>query len=218
LFLYYITDRRQFPGDEAQRETSLLRKIAEAARCGIDFIQLREKDIPVRRIEMLAHAAVRAIQENSSPNSPGPGTRLLLNSRTDVAIACGAGGVHLPSGDIAPAEIREIWERSGSERPTSCVISVACHAVGDVVKARSNGADFALFAPVFEKNGVADVRAAGLGKLREACLQEVPVIALGGVTVGNACRCVDAGVAGIAGIRIFQENDIASVVRQLRGE
>lgn len=217
MVLYYITDRKQFPGEEAEREAALHKKIAEAARCGIDFIQLREKDLPVRRLEILAHAAVRAIQENSRPNSQGPGTRLLINSRTDVAIACGADGVHLPSGDISPVEVREIWERSDGEKSTSCVISISCHAVEDVARSRSDGADFALFAPIFEKKGAADVPAVGLEKLREACLQEIPVLALGGVTVKNARQCLNVGAAGIAGIRLFQENDIASVVRQLRG-
>ncbi|HYA23211.1 MAG TPA: thiamine phosphate synthase, partial [Terriglobales bacterium] len=63
MLLYYITDRTQFPGDEHARRNALLNKIAEAAACGVDYIQLREKDLPTRELESLAHAAVRAVQQ-----------------------------------------------------------------------------------------------------------------------------------------------------------
>ena len=56
----------------------------------------------------------------------------------------------------------------------------------------------------------------GLDRLREACRQRIPVLALGGVTLENARACVDAGAAGIAAIRLFQENNIADVVRLLK--
>jgi len=48
LLLCYITDRKQFFGDEATRRRLLLQKIADVARCGVDFIQLREKDLSAR--------------------------------------------------------------------------------------------------------------------------------------------------------------------------
>jgi thiamine-phosphate pyrophosphorylase len=60
------------------------------------------------------------------------------------------------------------------------------------------------------------VSPAGLDQLREACRQRIPVLALGGVTLENARACVDAGAAGIAAIRLFQENNIADVVRLLK--
>jgi thiamine-phosphate pyrophosphorylase len=53
--------------------------------------------------------------------------------------------------------------------------------------------------------------------LREVCRYNIPVLALGGITVRTAHACRDAGAAGIAGIRLFQENNIADVVRRLRG-
>src|ERR1039458_9381674 len=87
--LYYITDRSQFRCDECARRRDLLGKIAEAARAGVDYIQLREKDLRTRELEMLAREVVAIVRENSSL------TRLLINSRTDVALAAGADGVHL---------------------------------------------------------------------------------------------------------------------------
>jgi len=227
LLLYYITDRRQFPGDEAARQTALLNKIAEAARCGVDYIQLREKDLSGGELETLADRAVRAVRENS------PTTRILINSRTDVAIACAADGVHLTSTDVAPADVCSIWCGAGvparvgaalSASPNRIpahsmpvpVIAVSCHSAQDVGRAASSAADFVVFAPVFEKRDSPHVRPAGLEALRDVCRQPIPVLALGGITLQNAGQCIHAGAAGIAAIRLFQENDIADVVRRLR--
>jgi thiamine-phosphate pyrophosphorylase len=215
LLLLYITDRTQFPGDEGARRRALLAKIADATRCGVDLIQLREKDLSGRELEILASAAMRVARENSLPRMENREcTRLLINSRSDVAIACGAGGVHLREHDISPAEARAIWSKAGH---SACVVSVSCHSAGAVARAASEGADYCVFAPVFEKKGAAQARPAGLDGLREACRQSVPVFALGGITVENSYACLDAGAAGIAAIRLFQENDIAKVVRKLRG-
>jgi thiamine-phosphate pyrophosphorylase len=216
LLLSYITDRTQFPGDESARGRALLAKIAEAAHCGVDFIQLREKDLPIRELEALARAALRVVRENSPPgNNRVQTARLLINSRSDVALACGADGVHLRSDDISPTEVRKIWAQAGD--PARALVSVSCHSVADVARAASEKADFAVFAPVFEKKDAPQVNPAGLDGLRDACRQKIPVLALGGVTMENALACLDAGVAGIAAIRLFQESDIAEVVRQLRG-
>ena len=232
MLLYYITDRRQFPGDEPARRTALLNKIAEAARCGIDYIQLREKDLAGRELESLACAAVQVVRKNSAADKSA--TRILINSRTDLAIACAADGVHLTSNDVDPADVQSVWRGAGAParvRTTSSaspelapvreravpVIAVSCHSKEEVARAASSGADFAVFAPVFEKRDAPQVLPAGLEGLRDVCRQSIPVLALGGITLENATQCIDAGAAGIAAIRLFQENDIAGVVRRLRG-
>jgi len=219
LLLYYITDRSQFGGDEVSRRKKLLEKIAEAAECRVDFIQLREKDLSARELESLAHDALRAIRENSpslATNSEAA-TRLLINSRTDVAIACGADGVHLRSDDVSPDIVRKVWRYSLTPGKANAIVSIACHTVPEVRVAAEKGGDFALFGPVFEKTEArTPVPPAGLSLLKDACQQKIPIIALGGVTLENARTCVEAGATGIAGIRIFQENQISKVVRQLR--
>jgi thiamine-phosphate pyrophosphorylase len=213
VLLYYITDRTQFPGDEKARQLALLDKIAEATQCGVDFIQLREKDLPAGELEILCREAVRIVR--TQPNEDRKSiTRLLINSRTDVALACDAEGVHLRSDDISPSQVRSLWARAGC--PSRTLVGVSCHSVADVARAASERADFAVFAPVFEKKDAAHAHPAGLSGLREACQRGIPVVALGGVTLKNARSCRDAGVAGVAGIRLFQANDIAEVVRQLR--
>jgi thiamine-phosphate pyrophosphorylase len=229
--LYYITSRAAFLGDERARRSRLLEKIEEAAGCGIDYIQLREKDMPIRELESLAREAARSIRDAlRTPTKNGePRTRLLINSRTDVALDVGADGVHLPAGDISPADVRKAWKDGASRGDASILrpppvaasdhadplIAISCHSPEEVVEAAASGAQFAVFAPVFEKKDAAAATPAGLDAFRQACRANIPVFALGGVTLQNAKSCLDVGAAGIAGIRLFQENDIAAVVREL---
>ena len=222
MFLYYITDRTAFAGDEPARRRQLLEKIAEATRCGVDYIQLREKDLSPRELERLTPEAIEALgNAKQLATHSRQRTALLINSRVDVALAAGADGVHLRSDDVSAGEVRTIWQRAAGKgvagTPRSPVIAVSCHSPADVAQAAANGADFAVFAPVFEKKDAPGVRSAGLGALKEACGAGIPVLALGGITLENAQSCVDAGASGIAGIRLFQENDIATVVEKLRG-
>lgn len=204
--LYYITDRNQFAGDENARQRALLAKIVEASRAGVNYIQLREKDLTARALEALAREAVVAVRANPSS------TRLLMNSRTDVALAVGADGVHLRSEDIKPSEVHGI-----SLDAARLLIGVSCHIPSEVLQAETAGADFAVFAPVFEKRDIPGTQPKGGAELREACAAKIPVLALGGVTLQNAAECIAAGAAGIAGIRLFQENKIEEVVHGLRG-
>jgi thiamine-phosphate pyrophosphorylase len=210
--LYYITDRSQFRGDERARRNELMAKVAEASHAGIDYIQLREKDLSGRELEKVAREAVSVIRENS------PVTRLLINSRTDIALAVGADGVHLRAEDIAPSEVRRAWQLAALQPRTAdnFLTAASCHTPSDVSRAEAGRCDFAVFAPVFAKSGVGAAPPTGLSALREACEAKIPVLALGGVTIDHAASCLQAGAAGIAGIRLFQQNRIEDVVRALR--
>jgi thiamine-phosphate pyrophosphorylase len=221
--LYYITDREAFLGDEPTRRRCLLAKIAEATSAGVDYIQLREKDLSARDLESLAREAIEIIRNQNKlrTHDQESATALLINSRPDVALATNATGVHLPSNGISPKEVRQIWTcvagalaREISASPPQ--ISIACHSPKEVAEAASNQATLALFAPIFEKKDAPESVPAGLNALREASRAKIPVLALGGITLQNAASCLQAGAAGIAAIRLFQENDIASVVRALR--
>lgn len=218
--LYYITDRRAFPGDEAARRRALLVKISEAAAVGIDYIQLREKDLSARDLEDLAREAI-ASSRNAQPSTQSRASRtvLIINSRVDVALATSADGVHLPANELLTVDVRNAWDRSparGTEDLVPATISVSCHTLDDVRRAESTGADLALFAPVFEKKDAPGTQISGLEGLREVCRSRIPVFALGGVTLENAQACMEAGAAGIAGIRLFQENNLAKLVNRLR--
>jgi thiamine-phosphate pyrophosphorylase len=220
--LYYITDRIQFGGDERARRRALLAKVTEAACARVDYIQLREKDLSARELEMLARDALSAVR-NSTTENRKLRTRLLINSRTDVALATGADGVHLRADDVAPHEVRQALEVSAHQPLTTdhFLVAASCHTAADVFHAESEKADFAVFAPVFEKlvfekKDTPGAQPAGLDALWEACRAKIPVLALGGVTIENSASCLKAGAAGIAAIRLFQENKIEDVVRALR--
>jgi len=220
--LYYITDRTAFAADEPTRRRRLLDKISEAARAGVDYIQLREKGLVTGELEMLAREAVDISRQLRTENRE-PRTVLLINTRTDIALAAGADGVHLRSDDITPPDVRAVWEKCGAGAPAREVspreplIGISCHSPEEVKQAEANGANFAVFAPVFEKKDIPSAQPAGLAQLREACKVKIPVLALGGVTLENAKWCLEAGASGIAAIRLFQDNEISAVVAKLRG-
>jgi Thiamine monophosphate synthase len=210
--LYYITDRSQFAGNELDRRRALIDKVSEAASSGVDYIQLREKDLSAKELERLAQEVVAAVREHSTI------TRVLINSRTDVALAAGADGVHLRSEDVSPSDVRDVWRLgalSGALVATP-IVAVSCHTVSSIEMVAAQSVSFAVFAPVFGKSGSPATPPTGLAMLAKACQTESPVLALGGITIENAASCLQAGAAGIAAIRLFQDNKIDDVVRVLR--
>ncbi len=203
MLRYAITNRALYSGDAPQQQASLLRQASRWAADGIDLIQLREKDLPAATLADLAGAILQAIARTAGP------TKLLINSRVDIAIATRAHGVHLTGapGELSTTQVRELYADASLPAP---LITVSCHSLEEVRRARDSRADAILFAPVFEKT-VADraiIPGQGLDKLRDACSAAcpVPVYALGGVTHQNAASCLEAGAAGIAGIRLFRDS------------
>jgi thiamine-phosphate pyrophosphorylase len=206
MIRYAITDRSQLSPKSANAETD--RRIAlfalakQWAEQQIEFIQLREKDLPAAELEQLACAITATIRSVNSK------TKLLLNSRADIALAAGADGVHLTAapGQLTPTQLRSLFSRAGRPAP---IVSISCHTLEEVTRARAEQADLILFGPVFGKTiaGAEVTPATGLEALRSACTAagEVPVLALGGVTESNIQHCLEAGAKGIAAIRFFAD-------------
>ena len=179
-------------------------------------MQVREKDLPDGRLARLVDdlGSLRANTERAKtgPEKTGSGllVRLLINERLDIAISCGADGVHLPSDSLPLSAVRS---RVGPD----AVVGISCHTREEVEEAARDGADYALLGPVFETPSKPGGKALGLALLEQICRSSaLPVFALGGVTRENAASCVRAGAAGIAGIRLFQQApDLEDLCRYL---
>jgi len=179
IWLYLVTDRRL-----VSDLPSAVRAALSALPLGAAAVQLREKDLPAARLLDLARELVPICNAASAP--------LLVNDRTDVAIAAGADGVHLPSQGLPVAQARSLL---GPAK----LVGVSCHRPSEIAEAHVAGADFALFGPVWDSPGKI---AQGLAALKEAVrASPLPVLAIGGVTPETARLAMDAGAAGVACIR-----------------
>ena len=205
--LCYVTDRRGISPTAAPAD--LLAMIERASAAAVDWIQIREKDLSARDLLELSQRAVATAGK----------TRILVNDRLDVALAAGAAGVHL-GGESAPVAEVARWCRAG-HAPAEFLIGASCHSLAEVLAAGNSGADYVFFGPIFATPSKLRYGAPlGVEQLAEVCRQaRIPVIAIGGITTGNAGECLRAGAAGIAAIRLFQEAaNLVTVVKQLRSK
>jgi thiamine-phosphate pyrophosphorylase len=198
--LCYVTDRLALPAhDERGRSAALLDRMRRAAEAGVDWIQLREKDlVAARPLLDLARGAV------APARAAGNTTRILINDRLDVAWAAEADGVHLGESSLPAREVMLEKRRRGQNE---FLVGVSCHSLEAARQAAEDGADYIFFGPVFATPSKAAFGPAqGLGRLGEVCSAvRIPVLAIGGITAANAAASLDAGAAGLAGIRLFQE-------------
>ena len=166
--------------------TASLDVAARAAHDGVEMIQIRAKELSARALADLVRGALANARQS----------KILVNTRSDIAIACVAHGVHLPADSIAPSAVRRI-------APAGFLIGVSCHNVDELRAAEREGADFAVYGPVFP-SVTKSLTPIGIDAFREAVAAvQLPVYALGGVTAANAQACIEAGAAGIAGISLF---------------
>jgi thiamine-phosphate pyrophosphorylase len=206
--LCYVTDRQSLTGVSDLAIELQLQKIEQAKNAGVDWIQLREKDLSGRELAILVEQAnLRA----------GSGSAVLVNDRLDVACATGSSGVHLGEHSLPVDEARQLVSKRCARE--NFILGVSAHSLEGAIQSAHAGADYVIFGPVYETPSKASFgRPQGVPRLREVCKRlTIPVLAIGGITLENAGDCFAAGAAGIAAIRLFQEAaDLDELVNELR--
>lgn len=205
--IYPITSGRttaQTTPDDPQF-SNILRLVEAAVSAEVPLFQIREKMLPARVLYELTTRAVGITH--------GSNTRLLVNDRSDVAGAAGAGGVHLTTQSIPASVVRKIY---GPE----FLIGVSSHSRTEARAAQAGGANFVVFGPIFDTASKREFgEPQGLAKLQELTseLGEFPVIAIGGITLDNVAACFAAGAGGVAAIRLLNDAErMTSIVEVIR--
>ena len=184
---HFVTDRLRLGLDV----DALIARATGAARDGVDVIQVRERDLADRDLAVLVRRIIATVA--------GTSTRVLVNDRTDVAIAAGAHGVHLRGDSPPAARVRAI-------APAGFTIGRSVHSIDEIDAAVDDGAsDYLLFGTVFASAGKpAGHPVAGCEGLREACRRSpLPVIAIGGIDASRIDDIANTGAAGFAGVGMF---------------
>jgi thiamine-phosphate diphosphorylase len=193
LRIMLVTDRRRSP-------LALAALAGDAARAGLDDLQVREKDLPGGPLLALVREIVDAVQDTP--------VRVFVNGRPDVALAAGAHGVQLPEEGLPVADVKRTFPR--------LVVGASRHSLEGVRAAAKEGADFVVLGPVFATPGKED-RALGLSILRMAAEgSTVPVYAIGGIDAATARGAAAAGAAGIALLRPFLQGSVARTLAEVR--
>lgn len=206
--LCYVTDRHSLPNansvDSIER---LTRKIAEVSAAGVDWVQIREKDLTSLELASLTQKSMRVAASSSAKGSFA--TRVLVNDRLDVAIVERAGGVHLGENSLPIGAAKRLIRSTLPMHALgeSFLAGVSCHSLEAAEVAQRDGADYIFFGPVFatqskERFGPPQ----GAARLEQICRAvSIPVLAIGGIALENVAACLSAGAAGVAAIRLFQE-------------
>ena len=196
--LCLVTDRRRLAGGDETFETARVRLVQlarDAVDAAIDLIQVRERDLETATLVDLVSDLVDIAR--------GSTTRIIVNDRVDVALACGAGGVHLRSDSIAPASARAM-------APPGFLIGRSVHQLAEAVE-HAPAVDYLIAGTLFPtiSKPAAD-RLLGESGLRQmAAAVRVPILAIGGVTVERVPAIAASGAAGVAGIGLFLPSAIS---------
>lgn len=193
MTLCLVTDRKR---------ADVLRQARAAIDAGVDLIQIRERDLETADLAALVSAVVRM--------SRGSSTQVVVNDRVDVALACGADGVHLRGDSVPPSAVRAIV------RPPF-LVGRSVHSVEEA--RRSAGADYLIAGTVFPTTSKPErvewLGCAGLREIVQAA--PVPVLAIGGITLDRLEEIARTGAAGVAAITLFTAAEPANVVNIVAG-
>ncbi|MCS7207068.1 MAG: thiamine phosphate synthase [Dehalococcoidia bacterium] len=195
--LALVTDRRLYPTLE-----TLVEAVAQAVEGGVDLVQVREKDLPGGPLLEVSQR-LREVTRGRA--------LLFVNERVDVALLCGADGVHLPEAGLPPRGVRRLVG-------ARLLIGASVHSVPSALRAQQEGADLLIAGTIFPSRSHPGQEAVGVGLLAD--LQKavtLPVLAIGGVTPQNAGACIQAGASGVAVITaILGQPDPRAAAQRLK--
>lgn len=187
--IYLITDGTATDSNFPERSTEILDLVRIAAAAGISLIQIREKQLSARQLFELTAAVVNVTKDS--------GTKVLVNDRADIAAAAAADGVQLTSVSLPVSVIKQSFP--------GLIVGVSTHSLEEVEQASEQGADFALYGPIFATPGKG--KPVGSDELRRVCdaVHPFPVIAIGGVGGSNYRSVLRSGAKGFAAIRFLND-------------
>ena len=190
--IYLITEGNLTSENFDDKKDRILETIKNSVENKISLIQIREKKLSAKLVFELTSQAAK-ITKNSN-------TKLLVNDRADIALAAQADGVQLTENSVSADIIRRNF-------PENFIIGVSTHSIEKAEKAKTQGADFITFSPIFASPG--KEKPTGLENLREVCerLKPFPVIALGGIDETNYESVLQAGANGFAAIRFLNKTE-----------
>jgi thiamine-phosphate pyrophosphorylase len=197
MLLYAVTDRA-WTGKQ-----TLYEQVEAALKGGVTCVQLREKELDETAFLQEAKALCALCRRYVVP--------FIVNDNVEIAIACGADGIHVGQEDLAAGEVRR---RVGE----NMILGVSVHTVEEARQAVRDGADYLGLGAVFPTSTKTDVEQMPNETLRAICdAVDVPIVAIGGINRGNILKLAGSGVDGVALVSaIFSAEDIEGACRELR--
>ena len=197
MLLYAVTDRA-WTGKQ-----TLYEQVEAALKGGVTCVQLREKELDETAFLQEAKELCALCRRYGVP--------FLVNDNVEIAIACGADGIHVGQEDLAAGEVRR---RVGE----NMILGVSVHTVEEACQAVRDGADYLGLGAVFPTSTKTDVEQMSNETLRAICdAVDVPIVAIGGINRGNILKLAGSGVDGVALVSaIFSAEDIERTCRELR--
>ena len=197
MLLYAVTDRA-WTGKQ-----TLYEQVEAALKGGVTCVQLREKELDETAFLQEAKELCALCRRYGVP--------FLVNDNVEIAIACGADGIHVGQEDLAAGEVRR---RVGE----TMILGVSVHTVEEACQAVRDGADYLGLGAVFPTSTKTDVEQMSNETLQAICdAVDVPIVAIGGINRGNILKLAGSGVDGVALVSaIFSAEDIEGACRELR--
>ncbi|MBN7773104.1 thiamine phosphate synthase [Clostridium aminobutyricum] len=196
LLVYAVTDRAWLGGK------SLSEQVEDALKGGASFIQLREKELDESAFLKEAFEIKKLAQQYKVP--------FVINDNVEIAIQCGADGVHVGQSDMRAAAVRK---RLGENK----ILGVSVSTVEEAIQAVKDGADYLGVGAVFSTLTKSDADQVSYNQLKEICnAVTIPVVAIGGITRENIDQLYGSGIQGVALVSaIFGAENIQQATNQL---